>query len=46
VTELASLKQDLLQRRNPTVWKEMQRGPDSRPELRAAFDAEPEALTW
>lgn len=44
--ELAELKRETLGRRNPTVWREMQRSPDSRPELRAAFDAEPEALHW
>lgn len=44
--ELIRLKEQLLTRRNPTVWKEMQRCPDSRPELSAAFAAEPDALTW
>ncbi|MCC2668141.1 MAG: hypothetical protein K0Q72_612 [Armatimonadetes bacterium] len=44
--ELNWLKEQLLGRRNPTVWKEMQRRPNSRPELSAAFTDEPEALSW
>jgi hypothetical protein len=44
--ELNRLKEQLLGRRNPTVWKEMQRRPNSRPELSAAFTDEPEALSW
>jgi uncharacterized protein (TIGR02646 family) len=44
--ELRGLREQLLQRQHPSVWREMQRQPTSRPELEQAFREAPEALRW
>jgi len=44
--ELRLLREDLLPRQHPSVWRAMQRQPDRRPELAQAFIEAPEALDW
>jgi uncharacterized protein (TIGR02646 family) len=44
--ELNGLRDDILRRQHPSVWREMQRQPNSHPELAQAFAEAPEALKW
>jgi uncharacterized protein (TIGR02646 family) len=44
--ELRRLRDDLLHRQHPSVWRAMQRQPNSRPELAQAFAEAPEAAEW
>jgi hypothetical protein len=44
--ELRRLRDDLLHRQHPSVWRAMQRQPNSRPELVQAFAEAPEAAEW
>lgn len=43
---LAELRDDILRRQHPTVWREMQRQHDKLPSLRQLFRAAPEAISW